>query len=279
MGGMPWRVTVASVSTGPRHGILRLGEPDDLLERQRIATEAAALAVVNDHGIPAPQLLASDPDGSQAGQPALLVSICPGTSRIPRVSSVIRLERFGAAAAALHGIELEATADLPVRQRPIEILDFSTGRDTSASAPFLMAAERRLAECEQPIGRSVLLHGDLWQGNTLWRDEKLAAIIDWDCAGVGHPGIDLASARLDAMLMFGSQAADAVLRSYQQHSRDRPSRLGDLAYFDIIAALATPPDMQLWNELAAGQGRPDLSAEVLVARRDAFLQRAIYRLG
>jgi aminoglycoside phosphotransferase (APT) family kinase protein len=136
-----------------------------------------------------------------------------------------------------------------------------------------------LAECEQPMGRSVLLHGDLWQGNTLWRDEELTAIIDGDCAGVGHPGIDLASARLDAMLMFGSEAADTVLRSYQQHSRDRPSRLRDLAYFDIIAALATPADMQLWNELAAGQGRPDLTAEMLVARRDAFLERALCRLG
>ena len=70
-----------------------------------------------------------------------------------------------------------------------------------------------------------------------------------------------------------------VLRSYQQHSRDRPSKTRDLAYFDIIAALATPPDMQLWHDLAAGQGRPDLSAEVLVARRHAFLERAIYRLG
>jgi hypothetical protein len=59
---------------------------------------------------------------------------------------------------------------------------------------------------------------------------------------------DLASARLNAMLMFGSEAANTVLRSYQQHSRDRPSRLRDLAYFDIIAALATPADMQLWNE-------------------------------
>jgi hypothetical protein len=47
----------------------------------------------------------------------------------------------------------------------------------------------------------------------------------------------------------------------------------------MIAALATPPDMQLWDELAAGQGRPDLSAEVLVARRNGFLQRAIDRLG
>ena len=94
MGGMPWRVAVASVSAGPRYGILRLGESADLLERQRIATEAAALAVVNDHGIPAPELLASDPDGSLADQPALLVSVCPGTSRIPKVSSVVRLERL-----------------------------------------------------------------------------------------------------------------------------------------------------------------------------------------
>ena len=278
-GGEPWLVTAGSVSARPRQGILRLGEPDDLLERQRIATETAALTVVNQHDLPAPELLASDLDGDHAGQPALLISLCPGTSRIPTASSAIRLERFSAAAAVLHGIELQATENLPIRLRPIEVDVFSTDRDFSTSGPLLSAAERRLAEFERPIGRSVLLHGDLWQGNTLWQGEELTAIIDWDCAGVGHPGIDLASARLDAVLLYGIEAADAILPGYQRRSPDKPSSQRKLAYFDIVAGLATPPDMRPWVDIVAGQGRQDLSAELLVARRDALLQRALDRLG
>ena len=194
---------------------------------------------------------------------------------MPRTASALRLERFGAAVAGLHAIELEATEQLPVRHRPLEIEDFDTARETSKSGPLLAAAERRLAECEQPIARSVLVHGDMWQGNTLWEGEQLTAIIDWDSAGVGHPGIDLASARLDAVWMFGSEAADVVLRGYQQH---RPSPR-DLAYFEVVAALASPPDMRPWVDVVAGQGRPDLSAELLVARRDAFLRLAMDRLS
>jgi hypothetical protein len=93
------------------------------------------------------------------------------------------------------------------------------------------------------------------------------------------PGIDLASARLDAVWMFGSEAADVVLRGYQQYRSDRPSSPQDLAYFEVVAALASPPDMRAWVDVVAGQGRPDLSAELLVARRDAFLRRAMDRLS
>jgi hypothetical protein len=62
LGGTVWWVTVASGSARPRQGILRLNELDDSSARQRITTEAAALAVVSEHGVAAPELLASDPD-------------------------------------------------------------------------------------------------------------------------------------------------------------------------------------------------------------------------
>jgi aminoglycoside phosphotransferase (APT) family kinase protein len=40
-----------------------------------------------------------------------------------------------------------------------------------------------------------LVYGDLWSGNTLWDEGRLAAVLDWDCAGVGPADIDLGSAR------------------------------------------------------------------------------------
>jgi aminoglycoside phosphotransferase len=278
LGGMPWRVSV-NTGHGVQSAILRTGLPDDDRERRRVSTEATALRLVNDHGVAAPMLLAADLAGEQAGQPALLISVCPGSSLIPRTSPPDRMSRFGAAAAQLHQIELEPTDLLPSRMRPIEIEDFTVGRADSVSAKLLDDAERMIGSVGLPAGRSVLLHGDLWHGNTLWQGDELTAIIDWDSAGVGHPGIDLASVRLDAAMMFGPAAADEVLSGYLT----RAAELGfpapsDLAYFDVVAALATPADMQGWVPNIAGQGRPDLTAEILVERRDAFLASALVAL-
>ncbi len=91
----------------------------------------------------------------------------------------------------------------------------------------------------------------------------------------GHYGIDLASVRLDAALMFGIDAAAPVLAGWEQ-SYGGPAR--DLAHYDVIAGLATPADMTGWVANIAGAGRPDLTADMLVERRDAFLKDALQRL-
>lgn len=41
----------------------------------------------------------------------------------------------------------------------------------------------------------VLLHGDFWPGNILWRDGQLVAVIDWEDAAIGDPLADLANSR------------------------------------------------------------------------------------
>jgi aminoglycoside phosphotransferase (APT) family kinase protein len=38
---------------------------------------------------------------------------------------------------------------------------------------------------------SVLLHGDFWPGNTLWKDGQLVAIIDWEDAASGDLSLTL----------------------------------------------------------------------------------------
>jgi len=47
--------------------------------------------------------------------------------------------------------------------------------------------------------RDALLHGDFWPGNTLWKQGRLAAVIDWEDAALGDPLADLANARLELL--------------------------------------------------------------------------------
>jgi aminoglycoside phosphotransferase (APT) family kinase protein len=72
---------------------------------------------------------------------------------------------------------------------------------------------------DDPVG---FVHGDLWSGNTLWRGAELAAVIDWDCAGLGAADVDLGSLRCDAAMCYGLEAPDHVLASWQRQA-ERPA--------------------------------------------------------
>ncbi|MCP3805152.1 hypothetical protein NLX83_38400 [Allokutzneria sp. A3M-2-11 16] len=52
----------------------------------------------------------------------------------------------------------------------------------------------------------------------------------------------------------------------------------DEPYWDVVAALATPPDLIDWESTIQDQGRDDLDGATLTARRDAFLRAALDRL-
>lgn len=88
-------------------------------------------------------------------------------------------------------------------------------------------------------------------------------------------GIDLSSLRLDAALTFGQGAAGPVLEGWEERSGGEAA---DLAYWDAVAALNMPGDMAGFMPVIHDQGRPDLTANELNTRRDAFLRAALDRL-
>jgi aminoglycoside phosphotransferase (APT) family kinase protein len=253
---------------------LRIGDPDTGT-RQRLATEAAALAFAEDHRLAAPRLLAVDLDGDTAGRPALLMTVLAGSSKIPTIASVARLRASGAAAATLHAVTTVPRPDLPLRVRPLADVDFEAERWATGSSPLLDAAEEWLHETPMPQGVTVFVHGDLWQGNTLWAGEACVGMVDWDAAGVGHPGIDLGSLRCDAAIMFGLPAAAEVLDGWRRATGQEADAV---AYWDLVAALTTPTDMARWLSVAHDHGRADLDTRTLNRRRDAFLRAALDQL-
>ena len=145
-------------------------------------------------------------------------------------------------------------------------------RRATGSSPLLEAAAERVNQAPMPQGGTVLVHGDLWQGNTLWTGERCMGMVDWDAAGVGHPGIDLGTLRLDAAILFGLPAAHEVLEGWRQATGQAADAL---AYWDLVAALTTPTDMATWLPIAHDHGRVDLDAATLNSRRDAFLHAAL----
>jgi aminoglycoside phosphotransferase (APT) family kinase protein len=261
-GGAPWLVTARTQAGNELEGVLRVGPVGDT---EDIRVEAASLRYVSSKGLPAPVVL-----GMRAStDPALLlIERVSGRSDIPLERPTGRLRTLGAFAARLS--QLDAPAGFPPRTRSIAGVDFDALRREAEPQPLLQQAEAIVA-AGVPEGRVGVVHGDLWQGNALWDDDELVAVIDWDCSGVGPAGIDLGSLRMDAALCFGGGAEADVLDGW----RGAAGVPSDLAYWDLTAALSTPPTLAWFVEATRAQGRPDLNRPLMLARRDEFLRAAL----
>jgi aminoglycoside phosphotransferase (APT) family kinase protein len=272
--GSPWLVRLSG-ATGARTAVLKIAASE---VADAVRTEAAALTAAAAGRLPVPRLLAADPDGADAGVPVLLQSVVAGRSTIPPVASGDRLRAAGAALAAVHAVRPGPGHALPVRERPIPASDFVAARRAgAASTPLLDAAEVGMREGRARVDDPVLVHGDIWHGNLLWTGDRVSGIVDWDMAGVGHPGVDVGALRLDAALLYGIEAAGPVLDGWRAVGAGPAD--GSQPYWDVVAAANTPTDLAGFLPVIQDQGRPDLDAAVLTARRDDFLRRALDLLG
>lgn len=265
-GGSPWLLRADG-----RELVLRVGGPSDAAS---FATVVAALRLAGRAGVPVPRLLGHD-DGTATGIPLVLTEYLPGSSQIPLQPDPGRLGALGAVAARLHAVPLRPSAELPARDRPIAGMDFAQLRREQEPRAPLEEAEALVARTQPASDHGVFVHGDLWHGNTLWCDARLTGLVDWDCAGAGAPGVDLGSLRCDAAICYGLEAPDHVLAGWEQ-AAGRAAE--DVAYWDVVGALATPPDMGWFTDIIHDQGRPDLDQATLLQRRDAFLGQALDRL-
>jgi aminoglycoside phosphotransferase (APT) family kinase protein len=275
----PWWVRIMSAA-GPTTVVVRVlsGGADStrLIENERVALEAAGAT-----GVAAPRLVAADPEGTVASQPALVTTLVPGSSTVPMSATPERLRALGRAVGSLASCE---PADaLPLRTRPLEDVDFyamwresvaavrARWQATAPAEPWLSALEALDEHPVVPVA-DALVHGDCWQGNSLWVGDDFRGFVDWDAAGAGSPGIDLGTMRLDAAFFFGVDAMDDVATGWTQTSG---RSIVDLAYWDLVAALTSPIDLGEWLPNLQRLGRPDLSALTMAERREESVRRAL----
>jgi aminoglycoside phosphotransferase (APT) family kinase protein len=87
----------------------------------------------------------------------------------------------------------------------------------------------------QQVNGPVVLHGDYWPGNVLWRDGRLVGLVDWEEAAFGDPLADLANMRLEIVWHFGTAAMDMLTGEYLAL---RPAvQIGTLPLWDLLTAL------------------------------------------
>lgn len=105
-GESPWWIDLTAPDESAFSAVLRF--PSSRIMLDQIATNAAALAVAEKHGLPAPRLLAADLDGRAAETPASLETVVPGTSTWPAARSIELLLAAGAAIARVHTVVFDA---------------------------------------------------------------------------------------------------------------------------------------------------------------------------
>ncbi len=199
-GGMSSAVHLVTVRRpGGRRdqAVLRRYVRPDTDEPDPAAREARALRLAGAADVPTPALLAVDPDGSQAGVPALLMTRLPGRVDWWPSDPDRWLERLAALLPRIHGTALP----------PGTLPRFAPYRQDSYRPPG-WARYPRVWERAVEISRgpapdlpAVLLHRDFHPGNVLWRYGRVSGVVDWLGACSGPAAADVAHCRLNLLTM------------------------------------------------------------------------------
>lgn len=203
--------------------------------------EAIALRAVADTGLAAPRLLAVDPDGADAGVPALLMTLLDGVPVLQPGIDVPHeawLDGLVETLAQVHGAT-PGTALEPIEPWFGEADDLVVPSWAQEATLWWALFDELTEPMPTPTSPS-LVHRDLHPANLLWHDGRVTGIVDWLTAGIGSAAADLARCRTNLAILTGEPDADDLLARYGR-------RVG-----------AVPAD-QRWWDLAdiGGCVRPD----------------------
>lgn len=235
---------------GPRELlVLRQYGSADVAANPRIATtEYQLLDGMRRRGVPAPRPLLADESGTVLPGPCLLAEFAPGSPLTGPPGPPGFAGQLGALLARVHrsGVAPGEIAFLPdMREVAVRRLGRARARpDHELSEPAVRAA---LAASWPPaqVNRPVVLHGDYWPGNTLWRGGRLTAVIDWENAASGDPLADLGNARMEMAMLFGAAAQEELTSRYRALMPGLD--VSALPHWDLYAALRPAGAVTGWG--------------------------------
>lgn len=237
---------------GTKKIVLRRYNPanyEDGHDKQRC--EFHALRLLQKQGIPVPAPLLLDETGDMLGLPGIVTAFVEGAP-IALPAEAHRwaelAEKSARMLARIHQTPFSEADKRFLMDDNIEVAWFiKEGR-----IPDTMRADRdgemvwRLVndrwENWTPV-ESRFAHTDYWAGNILWRDGEIAAVVDWEEAGYGHPAADVAYARMCYFLDGLPDAAETFLRVYEENAG---YRLTDLALFELAASARPMANRSGW---------------------------------
>lgn len=245
-----------------------------------VANEYKLLQVLQKAGSPTQTPYYLDLSTSIFPVPYVVFEYVEGTTEFSPADVDNFIDQFAAALAQIHQVNYavedlsflpnyEAVISERIRQRPPQI-------DTSLEEGCI----RDKLEAAFPFPRlnnPVLLHGDFWLGNVIWRDSRIAAVIDWEDAAIGDPIIDLGISRLEILWAIGIEAMHRFTEVYQ--SLMPMVDLTYLPYWDLRAALRPVFQIGEWAEGWADYGRNDVTEETMREGHRVFVEQAFEKLS
>jgi aminoglycoside phosphotransferase (APT) family kinase protein len=239
------------------------------------ADEFKLLQILQATGLATQRAYYLDESGRIIPTPYLVIEYIEGNPDFAPSNLADYIHQLAAHLAKINGVD---GSHLDLAFLPTQPTRFAATHGDRPAPGDIAFVERRIREIlvsasDGPqLNKSVLLHGDFWPGNLLWKDNCLVAVIDWENAKLGDPLADIAISRLDILWAFGSDAMDAFTDEYQSMTSIDTTTL---PYWDLCAALRAAPNLAEWASIYPLFGRNDIAEETVRARHNFFVSQAL----
>jgi aminoglycoside phosphotransferase (APT) family kinase protein len=208
------------------------------------AREAAVLELLAPTPVPAPALVAADPEAEACDVPALLETRLPGGPPDLGGDPGPLVEGLAAALPPIHAVAVPWAGEaagtgapgVPPYHRfyePERLLP-----PAWSARPGLWARAFEVAANPPPAYRPCFIHRDYHPGNTLWAGGRLTGVVDWIGGSWGPPSVDLGHMRVNLASDLGLEVADRFLAAYQALTG-----LDHDPYWDVASAVDLDPDL------------------------------------
>ena len=236
-----------------------LDDPDYTARR-----EATVLELLAGGAVPAPRLVAADPDGAACDVPALLLTRLPG--RPPGPAPADRrgfLAQLAGVLPAVHAVDGRAKALVPAYRTYVRLDGLSMPAWLPPTPTWRRAFE--LAAGPAPEAHRCFIHRDYHHGNTLWRRGRLTGVVDWTQASWGPASVDLGHMRWNLAVDYGIEWAEEFLAI---HRTLTAGAVEHHPYWDVLTVVDLVGDIDPADPLANGD----------LARFEAYVAAALTRL-
>jgi aminoglycoside phosphotransferase (APT) family kinase protein len=244
------------------------GEVDRRRNRHIARDEYRLLTSLYQSGLPVPRPVFVGDSAAILGRPFIVTEFVEGSTEFTPGDVHTYLQQLADCLVQIHSVS--------IRERQLDFLPAAgetfPSEEAACHSGFDIEHVRRVLarhDRGETCSQKVLLHGDYWPGNILWKDEAIVAVIDWEDAAVGDPLRDLANTRLELNWAFGHDAMHEFTKQY--HRRSSVS-LQWLPVWDLRAAIRTTPLVDEWGL------EPEIAARMR-ARQRAFIEQAMELLS
>ena len=240
-------------------------EPD-LAVREATSVQHATRA-----GLAAPELVATDRDGSYCGVPATLVTLVLGEVVLLPANSQEWIRGLARAAAQIHRVD--AAGFRWKYRRYNDRVSLQVPPWSQQPDAWRIAID--VVQGAAPSYRECFVHRDYHPSNVLWSNGRVTGVVDWVNACRGPAGIDVAWCRHNLANLHGVSVADDFLAAYIDAAG---SDFEYDPYWDFMSVVELLPGPPLMYGGWRAAGVPNISNAIMRERVDLYVASLVARL-